>query len=88
MGLDVQLTAVEELPPDAAARLEIVPIQIGWRQPQELVVHRAVLRKHYSVHLRHTLMPKDVVEELLFVRLHVPPDGLVEHHEEKTIQRL
>ena len=45
-------------------------------------------RQHRVVDLCDTLVLEDVVERLLFVDRVVPDHRLVEHHEEKTVQRL
>ena len=86
--LDVQPAAVEELAPDPAAVGDVVPEQIRRCRAQERLSRRAILRQHRVVDLGDALMVEDVVEHLLLVDRVVPPDRLVEHHEEEAVQRL
>ena len=88
VGLDVEPAAIEEVAPDRAAGRQVVSKQIGRGRAEERLARGAILRQHRVVDLGDTLMLEDVVERLLFVDRVVPGDGLVEHHEEKAVERL
>ena len=88
VGLDMQPAAIEEIAPHAPAVRQVVLEEVLRRHPQELLARHAVLGEHGVVHFRHALVVEGVVERTLLVDGVVPPQGLVEHHEEEPVEGL
>ena len=88
VGLDMKPAAIQEVAPDAASVLEIVPEKVLRCKPEKLFRRRAVLRQHRVVHLGDALMVEDVVEHRVLVDRIVPADRLVQHHEKESVEGL
>ena len=88
VGVDVQVAAVEQLPPQLAPARQVVREEVARTQAEELLARGAVLRQHRVVDPRHALVLEHIVEQPLLVAPGAPLDRLVEHHEEEAVERL
>src|SRR4030095_12427046 len=88
VSFDMKPAAIEELTPDPSTVHEVVPEEVSRRCAQERLARGTVLLEQRVVELRDPLMREDVVERFLLVDRVVPHDRLIQHHEEKAIQRL
>ena len=86
--LGVDVPSVKHRAPSRFATLEIMREELSWRLSDELRKRNPILSGVGFVGDGHTLMLKDVIEYRVFVGRVVPLDGLIEHHDEKPIDRL
>ena len=86
--LRMEMTGVEHRTPSRLSGLDIVREELRRRFSNELVKRHSILLCVCLVYDRHALMREDVIENRVFVSRVVPDDGLIEHHDEKPIDRL
>lgn len=86
--LRVQVAGVEHRAPTCLAPVQIVREKLRGSLPDEILQRNPVLPGVRFVCNRHALVLKDVFEQRVLVSRVVPLDGLIEHHDEKPIDRL